>query len=113
MTVVAGQVTAMAGTVTGTGSFHPVSSAGGDGPALLIETASNTAPDCRYAADYEDTSAAPAVSMTIYADSDNPAGCAGTNVTLPSSEPAFSAGTASQHVELGTSITSSDWFSAW
>lgn len=113
VTVVAGQVTSMAGTVSGTGAFQQVSLAGGDGPAVLIEAASRTAPDCRYVADYEDPSSVPAESMIIYADSDNPAGCAGTNVTFPSTEPASFAGTASEHVEMGSSITSSDWYTAW
>jgi prepilin-type N-terminal cleavage/methylation domain-containing protein len=112
-TVVAGQVTAMAGSVAASGAFHQASPAGGYGSAVLIEAASNTAPDCRYVADYEDTSIDPPVSMIIYADSDNADGCAGTNVTLPSSEPSFGGGTAAQHVEMGSSITSSDWFTAW
>ncbi len=111
--VVAGQVTAMAGTVSGTGVFQPVSPAGGDGPALLLEAGSRTVPDCLYAADYEDTSVDPPVSIIAYANSENAAGCAGTNVTFPSSEPSTSAGTAAQHIETGPSISASDWFASW
>ena len=80
---------------------------------LLIEAASNTAPDCLYAADYEDTSANPPASIIVYANSDNANGCDGTNVTLPSSEPLVSSGTAAQHVEMGSSISGDDWFAAW
>jgi type IV pilus assembly protein PilA len=108
-----GQVTAMAGTVAGAGSFHHVSAAGGSGPALLIEAASLTTPDCLYVADYEDTAANPPVSIIAYASSNNAAGCAGTNVSFPSSAPLASAGTAAQHVETGTSIAATDWFAAW
>jgi len=111
--VTAGQVTAMAGTVTGSGAFQQASPAGGNGPVVLIEAASNTAPDCLYAADYEDMSVNPPVSIIVYANSDNANGCDGTNVTLPASEPLVSAGTAAQHVEMGSSISASDWYAAW
>jgi prepilin-type N-terminal cleavage/methylation domain-containing protein len=113
VSVTGGQVTAMAGTVIGSGAFQEVSPAGGAGPVLLIEAASNTAPDCLYAADYEDMSVNPPFSIIVYANSDNPNGCDGTNIALPSSEPLASAGTAAQHVEMGSSITAQDWFAAW
>jgi prepilin-type N-terminal cleavage/methylation domain-containing protein len=108
----AGEVTAMAGTVSASGAFQQVSPAG-SGPVLLIEAASNTAPDCLYAADYEDMSVNPPASIIVYANSDNANGCDGTNVTLPSSEPLMSSGTAAQHVEMGSSISADDWSTAW
>ena len=108
----AGEVTAMAGTVSASGAFQQVSPAG-SGPVLLIEAASNTAPDCLYAADYEDMSVNPPASIIVYANSDNANGCDGTNVTLPSSEPLVSSGTAAQHVEMGSSISADNWFTAW
>ena len=108
-----GQVTAMAGTVAGAGTFHHVSAAGGSGPALLIEAASQTTPDCLYVADFEDTAANPPVSIIAYASSNNASGCAGTSVTFPSSAPLASAGTAAQHVEIGSAISAIDWFTAW
>jgi type IV pilus assembly protein PilA len=108
----AGEVTAMAGTVSASGTFQQVSPAG-SGPVLLIEAASDTAPDCLYAADYEDMSVNPPTSIIVYANSDNANGCDGTNVTLPSSEPLASSGTAVQHVEMGSSISADDWFTAW
>lgn len=111
--VTAGQVTAIAGTVSGAGAFQQVSPAGGNGPVVLIEAASHTAPDCLYSADYEDMSVNPPASIIVYANSDNANGCDGTNVTLPSSEPLLSAGTASQHVEMGSSISAQDWYAAW
>jgi hypothetical protein len=87
-----GQVTAMAGTVGTSGAFQQVSPAGGPGPALLIEAASQSTPDCLYVLDYEDSSATPPISIIAYANSNNPAGCAGTSVSLPTSEPLTSAG---------------------
>jgi type IV pilus assembly protein PilA len=108
-----GQVTAMAGTVGTSGAFQQVSPAGGPGPALLIEAASQSTPDCLYILDYEDSSVTPPVSIIAYANSNNSAGCAGTSVSLPTSEPLTSAGTAAQHVETGSSISATDWFTAW
>ncbi len=108
-----GQVTAMAGTVTTSGAFQQASSAGGSGPALLIEAASKSTPDCVYVLDYEDSAANPPVSIIAYANSNNAGGCAGTNVSFPSSQPVASAGTAAQHVETGSAISAADWFSAW
>jgi type IV pilus assembly protein PilA len=108
-----GQVTAMAGTVGIGGAFQQVSPAGGSGPALLIEAASKSTPDCLYVADYEDTTANPPISIIAYANSNNAAGCAGTQVSFPSSQPLVSAGTAAQHVETGSSIAATDWYSAW
>ena len=108
-----GQVTAMAGTVSAGGAFQQVTPAGGSGPALLIEAASKTTPDCLYVVDYEDTLANPPVSIIAYANSNNAAGCAGTNVSVPSSQPPVSAGTAAQHVETGSSIAATDWYAAW
>ena len=107
-----GQVTAMAGTVGTGGAFQQVSPAGVR-PALLIEAASQSTPDCLYILDYEDSSATPPVSIIAYANSNNSAGCAGTSVALPTSEPLTSAGTAAQHVETGSSISATDWFTAW
>ena len=83
------------------------------GPALLIEAASKSTPDCLYIVDYEDSSASPPVSIIAYANSNNSAGCAGTNVAVPASEPLATAGTAAQHVETGSSISATDWFTAW
>ena len=108
-----GQVTAIAGTIDASGAFQQVSPAGGSGRALLIEAASKSTPDCLYIVDYEDSSASPPVSIIAYANSNNSAGCAGTNVAVPASEPMATAGTAAQHVETGSSISATDWFTAW
>jgi prepilin-type N-terminal cleavage/methylation domain-containing protein len=108
-----GQVTAMAGSVGSSGAFQQVSPAGGTGNALLIEAASNSTPDCLYLIDYEDTATNPPASIVAYANSDKSTGCAGTNVTFPSSQPLNAAGTAAQHVEMGSSIKAADWFATW
>jgi type II secretory pathway pseudopilin PulG len=106
--VTAPQVTAMAGTVNGSGVFQEAA-AGGTGPALVVEAASSSG-DCMYAADNEISSSA---MLIVYAESDNSAGCAGTSLTFPSSAPSASAGVAGNHIETGTAITATDWYTSW
>ncbi|HMK97827.1 MAG TPA: type II secretion system protein [Acidimicrobiales bacterium] len=103
-----GQVTALAGSIGGGGSFVPASS-GGTGLALVIEAASG-AGDCLYISDNEVSTSAAIIG---YAESDNAAGCAGTNLTFPTSQPAAGAGNAGTHVETGNAILASDWYAGW
>jgi type IV pilus assembly protein PilA len=107
--VATGQVTGIAGTVSGSGAFQQVSTPGAAGPAVVIEADSSSG-DCLYIADDEISSSSV---LIAYAESDNSAGCAGAQVTFPASAPLGSAGNAGSHIEVGTSITASDWYTRW
>jgi type IV pilus assembly protein PilA len=105
-----GQVTAIAGTLSG-GGFSQVSPAGGDGPAVLIEAGVKNSAECYYIFDYEESSSSPAVAIVGYAESDYSGGCLGLDVAPPSGQPA--GGNASAHVETGASLSSGDWYAGW
>jgi type II secretory pathway pseudopilin PulG len=109
VTVATGQVTAIAGTVSG-GTFTQVSPAGGTGSAIIIEDLSSSG-DCLYIFENEITTSSV---VLAYAESNNAGGCASlANITVPSTSPAVSAGNAGTHIEPATNIASGDWYSRW
>lgn len=102
--VASGQVTAIAGTVSG-GVFSPVSTAGATGPAVVIE-AESASGYCMFAFDDEIS-----VSDVVlaYAESNNSSGCAAVS-DVPTSNPAPGSGRASDNVETGSTLAAADWY---
>jgi len=109
VTVATGQVTAIAGSVSG-GTFTQVSPAGATGSAIIIEDLSSSG-DCLYIFENEITTSSV---VLAYAESNNTAGCASlANITVPSTSPAVSSGNAGTHIEPAITIASGDWYSRW
>jgi type IV pilus assembly protein PilA len=104
--VTSGQVTAMAGTVSG-GTFTQVTTPGATGPALIIETLSSSG-DCLYV--YDDEVSTSNV-VLAYAMTGGGSGCISlANTSVPLSSPAGPAGTAGTNIVTGTNLSATNWY---